>query len=60
MTEQLIEEFGQSVRSVALIPSSGGVFEVTVDGDLVFSKKKLGRHAEYAEVASEVRKRLTK
>ena len=33
-----------------MIPSSGGVFEVEVDGKLVFSKKKLGRHAEPGEV----------
>jgi selenoprotein W-related protein len=26
-----------------MIPSSGGVFEVTVDGKLVFSKKREGR-----------------
>ena len=25
-----------------MIPSSGGVFEVTVDGNLLFSKKQLG------------------
>jgi selenoprotein W-related protein len=35
---------------VVLVESSGGVFEVTVDGRLVFSKKKLGRHAEPGEV----------
>ena len=35
---------------VKLIEGSGGVFEVTVDGDLVFSKKDLGRHAEPGEV----------
>jgi selenoprotein W-related protein len=35
---------------VTLVPSSGGVFEVTVDGKLVFSKKALGRHAEPGEV----------
>jgi selenoprotein W-related protein len=35
---------------VRLIPSSGGVFEVTVDGRLVFSKKQLGRHARAGEV----------
>ncbi len=33
-----------------LIQSSGGVFEVTVDGRLVFSKKALRRHAEPGEV----------
>lgn len=36
--------------SVTLLPSGGGVFEVTVDGALVFSKKALGRHAEPGEV----------
>lgn len=33
-----------------MIPSSGGVFEVTADGKLVFSKKALRRHAEPGEV----------
>jgi selenoprotein W-related protein len=33
-----------------MIPSTGGVFEVTVNGDLVYSKKALGRHAEPGEV----------
>ncbi len=35
---------------VRLIPSSGGAFEVTVDGELVFSKKASRRHAEPGEV----------
>lgn len=33
-----------------LVPSSGGVFEVDVDGRLIFSKKSLGRHAHPGEV----------
>jgi selenoprotein W-related protein len=33
-----------------LIPSSGGVFDVTADGRLVFSKKAVGRHAAPGEV----------
>jgi selenoprotein W-related protein len=35
---------------VRLVQSSGGVFEVTVDGDLIFSKKALRRHAEPGEI----------
>jgi selenoprotein W-related protein len=35
---------------VRLVESSGGLFEVTVDGKLVFSKKATGRHAEPGEV----------
>jgi selenoprotein W-related protein len=39
-----------------LIPSSGGVFEVEVDGKLVFSKKASRRHAEPGEVVRLIRK----
>jgi selenoprotein W-related protein len=33
-----------------LVPSSGGVFDVLVDGKLVFSKKAVGRHARPGEI----------
>jgi selT/selW/selH-like putative selenoprotein len=35
---------------VRLIEASGGIFEVAVDGKLVFSKKQVRRHAEPGEV----------
>jgi selenoprotein W-related protein len=35
---------------IELAKSSGGVFEVTVDGRLVFSKKALGRFPTDAEI----------
>jgi selT/selW/selH-like putative selenoprotein len=35
---------------VRLIQASGGLFEVSVDGQLVFSKKAAGRHAAPGEV----------
>jgi selenoprotein W-related protein len=40
---------------VDLIPSSGGVFEVEVDGALVFSKTASRRHAEPGEVVGTIR-----
>jgi len=40
---------------VQLLESSGGVFEVTVDGQLIYSKKSLKRHAEPGEVLRLVR-----
>ena len=49
---------GHRVSALALIPSSGGQFEVTVDGDLIFSKAELGRHAEPGEIAALLRDRL--
>lgn len=35
---------------VELLEGSGGVFEVTKDGKLIFSKKQLGRHPQPGEV----------
>jgi selT/selW/selH-like putative selenoprotein len=34
---------------VELVKSSGGVFEVTVDGELAYSKKSTGRFPQDAE-----------
>jgi selT/selW/selH-like putative selenoprotein len=39
---------------VRLVESSGGVFEVAVDGRPVFSKKASRRHAEPGEVLKAV------
>jgi selenoprotein W-related protein len=51
LTDELLSQFGHHVESLTLIPSSGGRFEVIVDGDLIFSKVALERHAEPGEVA---------
>jgi selenoprotein W-related protein len=53
----LLEEFELGIESLKILPSKGGVFEVTVDGDLVFSKKASGRHAEFDEVLATLRTR---
>lgn len=45
------------MESLEIVPSGGGVFEVTVDGTLVFSKKQLGRHANPGEVMGLIRNR---
>jgi selenoprotein W-related protein len=40
------------------VPSGGGVFEVALDDDLVYSKKATGRHAEPEEILAGLRDRL--
>jgi selenoprotein W-related protein len=39
---------------IRLIQASGGLFEVAVDGQLVYSKKATGRHAAPGEVRQAV------
>ena len=38
-----------------LVPSSGGVFDVMVDGKLVFSKRAAGRHAKPGEIVDRLK-----
>ena len=40
------------------MPSDKGRFEVTLDGELIFSKASLGRHAEPGEVAALAREKM--
>jgi selenoprotein W-related protein len=53
---ELLKEYEHVIESVALIPSDGGRFEVNVNGQLVFSKLKLNRHAEAGEVVKIISK----
>ena len=46
----------QFKTNIDLVASSGGVFEITVDDKLVFSKKKEGRFPTDNEILELVRK----
>jgi len=48
---ELLKLFEDQIESIALIPADGGKFEVIADDRLLFSKLRLGRHAEPGEVA---------
>ncbi|MBN1995355.1 MAG: Rdx family protein [Anaerolineae bacterium] len=46
------------LESVKIIPSSGGKFEVVVNGDLVYSKLATGRHAQPGEARRLIKAKL--
>jgi predicted Rdx family selenoprotein len=51
VTENLLSNYQHIIENISLITSSGGAFEVKVNGDLVFSKKTIQRrHAEPGEI----------
>ena len=54
MVQALLGRVEHYIDSITVIPSRGGVFEVMVGDDLVFSKKELGRHATIEEVLDSV------
>jgi selenoprotein W-related protein len=60
LTDEILKEFEFQIAEWTIIPSKGGVFEVTIDGELVFSKKQLDRHAEAGEIQKLIEARLPK
>ncbi|WP_108683084.1 SelT/SelW/SelH family protein [Methyloceanibacter sp. wino2] len=59
MGQELLSTFAGEVGSLTLIPDdTGGVFEVRVDGDLVWSRGQQGRFPEITELKQLVRDRI--
>lgn len=59
MAQELLSTFAEELGSVTLVPdTTGGVFEVRVDGKLVWSRKEQGRFPESKELKQIVRDRI--
>ena len=54
----LLSRWAPIMRSVELQSSTGGAFEITLDGQLLFSKKAAGRFPKPGEVAELFEKKL--
>ena len=52
LVDALLEKLGQNMKSVALLPSDGGRFEVLLNGELVFSGLRRGRPPTLEEVTA--------
>ena len=46
LAEELLKNYEHMLEEMTLVPSDGGRFEVTVNGQLLFSKLAMHRHAE--------------
>jgi selenoprotein W-related protein len=57
LTAKLLERFKQTIEGLELQPSSGGCFEVTVDGELVYSKLKTGSFPDEDKLVNQIAKR---
>lgn len=56
MAEELLKTHEHSIQSLTLVPSKGGKFEVSVNGNLIFSKMQTQRHAEAGEILNLISK----
>lgn len=59
LTRSILNEHKNNISEVTLFPSSGGVFEVSLNDELIFSKKDLDRYPEKGEVEEIIRNKLS-
>ncbi|GAA4427183.1 SelT/SelW/SelH family protein [Pontibacter saemangeumensis] len=58
MAQELLTTFETEIGEVALAPGTGGVFDVRLNGDLIYSRKEAGRFPESKELKQLVRDRI--
>jgi selenoprotein W-related protein len=58
LTARILTEYKQRIQDFKLVPSGGGCFELSLDGNLVFSKLKTGEFPDEAEMIAQVGKQL--
>jgi selenoprotein W-related protein len=58
LASRLLGEFKQAVSALELVPSSGGCFELSLDGKLVYSKLKTGKFPDEAAMMRQVGEQL--
>jgi len=59
VAQEILTTFPVNVASVKLVASRGGRFEVSVDGELVFSTVQMGRFPEIQEIREKIRDKLS-
>ncbi|MBI1885659.1 MAG: SelT/SelW/SelH family protein [Chloroflexi bacterium] len=58
LAQELLATFENELTSVALVPGSGGIFEVRLNGETIFSNKEASRFPEAREIKEAVRDRI--
>ncbi|MBI3241461.1 MAG: SelT/SelW/SelH family protein [Chloroflexi bacterium] len=59
MAGELLTKFEPQLSEVRIVPSEGGRFEVSLNGELIYSKLATHRHVEPGEIAALVAEKLT-
>ncbi len=55
MAQELLTTFNTDITSLALVPSTGGIFEVRLNENVIFSRTEAGRFPESKELKQLVR-----
>jgi selenoprotein W-related protein len=60
LTTKLLTTYKQLIKELKLIPASGGCFELSINGDLAYSKLKTGKFPDEQEMVDMVGSHLKK
>jgi len=55
LAQELLTTFDGDLESLTLKPGTGGIFDISLDGVVVYSRKMQGRHADAAELKQLIR-----
>ena len=55
MAQEILTTFNTDITSLALVPGTGGIFEVRLNNAVIFSRKEVGRFPESKELKQLVR-----
>ena len=58
MAQELLSTFGQDIASVTLIPATGGLFQITLDGEVIWDRKEKGGFPDVKVLKQMVRDRV--
>ncbi|HVY55768.1 MAG TPA: SelT/SelW/SelH family protein [Thermodesulfobacteriota bacterium] len=58
MAQELLTTFDLEIGEMALVPGTGGIFEVRIGDELVWSRKERGRFPDLKELKQLVRDRI--
>ncbi len=58
MAQELLTTFQEEIGEVSLQPGTGGVFEISVNGELIWSRKEEGGFPDIKELKRRVRDKI--
>ena len=58
MAQEILMTFGENIESLKLRPSSGGVFTIRLNDEIMFSKKEEGRCPDSKDIKQMIRDQI--
>ena len=58
MAQELFSTFQDEIGEIAIIPGYGGIFEIRVNDELIFSRKEMNRFPDIKELKQLIRDKI--